>query len=118
MPRPLFIPGKDPVPILHEAEWGPRTVLDRCGKSRPHRDLIPDRSACSQSLYRLSYRPTLSNVGGLKMMCKKVPVTDGLTDIVAISLANLSFHFLENTVKMIFNEILCVGENCIHLASG
>jgi len=35
---------------------GPRAGLDRCGKSRPHRDSIPDRPARSQSLYRLSYR--------------------------------------------------------------
>ena len=33
----------------------PRAGLDRCGKSRPHRDSIPDRLARSQSLYRLSY---------------------------------------------------------------
>jgi hypothetical protein len=30
---------------------GHRADLDRCGKSRPHRDLIPDRPARSQSLY-------------------------------------------------------------------
>ena len=41
-PWPHFTPGKDPVPL---------TV----GKSRPHRDSIPDRPARSQSLYRLSY---------------------------------------------------------------
>ena len=35
---------------------GPRAGLDRCGKSRLHRDSIPDRPARSQSLYRLSYR--------------------------------------------------------------
>ena len=34
---------------------GPRAGLDRCGKSRPHRDSIPDRPARSQSLYLLSY---------------------------------------------------------------
>ena len=34
---------------------GPRAGLDRCGKSRPHRDPIPDRLARSQLLYRLSY---------------------------------------------------------------
>ena len=35
---------------------GPRAGLDRCGKSRPHRDIrSPDRPARSQSLYRLSY---------------------------------------------------------------
>ena len=28
----------------------------RAGKSHPHRDSIPDLPACSQSLYRLSYR--------------------------------------------------------------
>ena len=33
---------------------GPRAGLDG-GKSRRHRDLIPDRPAPSQSLYRLSY---------------------------------------------------------------
>jgi len=54
MPRLLFSPGKDPVPILQE--WvNPRAGLDRCGKSRPHRDSIPDPPARSQSLYRLSY---------------------------------------------------------------
>ena len=49
-PRPHFTPGKDPVPILQEAGWD---WTD--GKSRPHRDSIPDCPACSQSLYRLSY---------------------------------------------------------------
>ena len=34
---------------------GPRVGLDRCGKSRPHRDWIPDRPARSQSLYLLRY---------------------------------------------------------------
>jgi len=33
---------------------GPRAGLEG-GKSRPHRDSIPDRPARSQSLYRLSY---------------------------------------------------------------
>ena len=34
---------------------GPRAGLDRCEKSRPHRDSIPGPSSHSQSLYRLSY---------------------------------------------------------------
>jgi len=38
--RPLFIPGKDPVPI---AGWAPD--LDECGKSRPNRDSIPGTSS-------------------------------------------------------------------------
>jgi len=48
-------PGKDPAPILQEAGWTPGPVWTG-GKSRPHRDSIPDRPARSQSLYRLSYR--------------------------------------------------------------
>ena len=53
-PRPQFTHEKDPVPILQEAGWAPGPVWTG-GKSRPHRDSIPDRPARSQSLYRLSY---------------------------------------------------------------
>jgi len=53
-PRPHFTAGKDPVPSLQEVGWAPGPVWTG-GKSRPHRDSIPDRPACSQSLYRLSY---------------------------------------------------------------
>jgi len=45
---------KDPVPIVQEAGWAPGPIWTG-GKSRPHRDSIPDRPARSQSLYRLSY---------------------------------------------------------------
>jgi len=51
--RPHFTPGKHPVPILQEAGWAPGPVWTG-GKSRPHRDSISDRPACSRSLYRLS----------------------------------------------------------------
>jgi len=47
-------PGKDPVPIVKEARWASRPVWTG-GKSRPHRDSIPDSPARSQSPYRLSY---------------------------------------------------------------
>ena len=53
-PRPQFTAGKDPVPIVQEAGWAPGPVWTD-GKSRPHRDSIPDSPAHSQSLYRLSY---------------------------------------------------------------
>jgi len=46
--------GKDPVPFVQEAGWVSGPVWTG-GKSRPHRDSIPDRPARSQSLYRLSY---------------------------------------------------------------
>ena len=40
---------------------GPRAGLDRCGKSRPPAGIrSPDRPACIQSLYRLSYTDPLS----------------------------------------------------------
>ena len=52
--RPHFTPGKDTVPILQEAGWAPGPVWTG-GKSRPHRNSLPDRPARSQSLYRLSY---------------------------------------------------------------
>jgi len=48
--RPHFTPGKDPIPILQEAGWPPGPVWTG-GKSRPHRDSIPDRPARSHSLY-------------------------------------------------------------------
>ena len=51
-PRPHFTPGKDPVPILQEARWAPGPAWTG-GKSRPHRDSIPDRPARSQSPYAI-----------------------------------------------------------------
>ena len=53
-PRPHFTPGKEPVSVLQEGGWAPGPVWTD-GKSRPHRDSIPDRPARSQSLYQLSY---------------------------------------------------------------
>ena len=50
--RPHFTPGKDPVHTLQEARWAPGLVWTG-GKSRPHRDSMPDRPARSKSLYRL-----------------------------------------------------------------
>jgi len=44
--RPHFTPGKDPVPIVQKAGWAPEPVWAG-GKSRPHRDSIPDRPARS-----------------------------------------------------------------------
>ena len=47
-------PGEDPVPTLQRAGWAQGPVCTG-GKSRLHRDLIPDRPARSQLLYRLNY---------------------------------------------------------------
>ena len=45
-PLAHFTAGKDPVPILQEAGWAPGPVW-KGGKSRPHRDSIPDCPARS-----------------------------------------------------------------------
>jgi hypothetical protein len=50
-----FYPRESPGNHCTVGWVGPRVGLDNCGKSRPHRDSIPDRPARSQSLYRLSY---------------------------------------------------------------
>ena len=47
-------PGKTRYP-LYRRLGGPQDLLDRCEKSRPYRDSIPDSPARSQSLYRLRY---------------------------------------------------------------
>ena len=60
-PRPYFTPGKDTVPILQDAGWAPGPVWTG-GKSRPHRDSIPDRPARHQSLYQLNYPAYRVNV--------------------------------------------------------
>jgi len=54
-PRPLFTPGKDPVPIVQEAGWAPGPVWTGAENLAPTRIRSPDRPARSQSLYLLSY---------------------------------------------------------------
>ena len=46
--RPHFTPGIDPLPIVQEAGWAPGSVWTD-GKSRPHRDSIPDRPVRSSA---------------------------------------------------------------------
>ena len=55
MPRPLFTPGKDPVPIVQEAVWAPGTVWTSAETLVPTGIRSPDRPARSQLLYRLRY---------------------------------------------------------------
>ena len=54
-PRPLFTPGKDPVPIVQEAGWAPGPVWTGAENLAPTGIRSPDRPTRSQSLYRLSY---------------------------------------------------------------
>jgi len=44
-PRPLFTPGKDPVPIVQEAGWDPGTVWTSAENLASHRDSIPGPSS-------------------------------------------------------------------------
>ena len=53
--RPLFTPGKDPVPIVQEAGWAPGPVWTGAENLTHTGVRSPDRPARSQSLYRLRY---------------------------------------------------------------
>ena len=53
--RPLFTPGKEPVPIVHEAGWAPGPVWTGAENLASTGIRSPDRPARSQSLYRLRY---------------------------------------------------------------
>ena len=68
MPRPLFIPWKDPVPIVQEAGWAPGPVWTSAENLAPTSIRCPDRPARSQSLYRLSYPVHLSLRTGFEIM--------------------------------------------------
>jgi len=56
MPRPLFIPGKDPVLIVQEAGWAPGPVWTGAENLAPTGIWSPDCPARSHSLYRLRYQ--------------------------------------------------------------
>jgi len=55
LPRPLFILGKDPVPIVQEAGWAPGPVWTGAENLAPTGIQSPDRPARSQSLYQLNF---------------------------------------------------------------
>jgi hypothetical protein len=59
-PRPLFTPGKEPVPILQEAGWAPGSVWTG-GKSRPHRDSIRTVQPVVSHYTDWATRPTISS---------------------------------------------------------
>ena len=65
-PRPFFTPGEDPVLILQEAGWAPGPVWTGAENLAPTGIRSPDRPVRSESLYRLSYRPTFMYVGLFK----------------------------------------------------
>ena len=54
-PPAALYPREDPVPIVQEAGWAPGPVWTGAENVVPTGIRSPVRSACSQSLYRLSY---------------------------------------------------------------
>jgi hypothetical protein len=62
-PRPLFTPGKDPVPIVQEPGWAPGPFWTGAENRTPTGIRSPDRPARRQSLYRLRY-PTDDQISG------------------------------------------------------
>ena len=104
-PQPHFTPGKDLVSILQEAGRAPGPVWTG-GKSRPHRDSIPDRPALSQSLYRLSYPAHNTNTN-----------TNTNTNNT-YSLGNLPAELLKNAPQKLYKMIaqpftICINEHII-----
>ena len=59
-PRPLFTPGKDPVPIVQEAGWAPGPVWTGAENLVPTGIRSPDHPARGQSLYWLRYPAHIS----------------------------------------------------------
>ena len=109
-PRPHFTPGKDPVPILQEAEWAPGLVWTG-GKSHPHRNSIPDRLVRSQSLYRLNYP------AHLVVMCFSKVSNEVLLLVIwdlnlrwaisVIKCVRMNRRLYDNTVKSTGSDALC-----------
>ena len=66
MPRPLFTPRKDPVPIVKEAGWAPALVWTGAENLAPTGIRFLDRPAHSQSLYRLHYLAHISTCTAVK----------------------------------------------------
>ena len=91
-PRPHFTPGKDTVPIVQEAGWAPGPVWT-VGRSRPHRDSIPNRPARSQSLYRLSY-PARNQ---LFLVPYKTLITGPWDESKLFSLSGTNWAYMYNT---------------------
>jgi len=68
-PRPLFTPGKDPVPIVQEVGWAPGPVWTGAENLAPTRFRSPDRPARSQSkVYMRQSKNVEANQDG---MCKQ-----------------------------------------------
>ena len=109
-PLQHFTPGKDPVPILQEAGWAPGPVWTG-GKSRPHRDSIPDLPARSQSLYRLSY-PAHNNNNNIKVTVNLD--IELVQDIKEIQSQILHHHCVTITIAQIWTTDTKISKTSDH----
>ena len=66
-PRPLFTPGKHPVPIVQEAGWAPGPVWTGAENLASTEVRSPDRPARSQWLHRLHYPGHTNMKGNVKI---------------------------------------------------
>ena len=66
-PRPLFTPGKAPVPIVQETVWAPGPVWTGAENLAPTGIRSPGRPARIQSLYRLRYPAYKFNMPGTNL---------------------------------------------------
>ena len=74
MPRPLFAPGKELVPIVQEAEWAPGPVWTGAENLAPTGIRSPNSPAHSQSPYRLRYLAHINIQSTI--LCTRSTVTD------------------------------------------
>jgi len=98
-------PGKDLVPIVQEAGWATGPVW-MGGKSRPHRDSIPDCPACSQSLYWLSYPAHLLLCYTAELFCGSEHLTTWMFVFVSVQVYELGVReglFLSKYQRSLYN---------------
>ena len=86
--RPLFTPGKDPVPIVQEAGWAPGPVWTGAENLAPSGIRSPDRPARSQALYRLSYPKSIM----LRYEFKRKWLLSFLTRLCFVKATTERFH--------------------------
>ena len=106
-PRPLFNPGKDPVPIVQEVGWAPGPVWTGAENLAPTGIRSPDRPARSQSLYRLSYP-------GPKLVAGTVFISCSMTDVFWKGIVRrLKRHFVFSYICVRRPLFVCDLQTCV-----
>jgi hypothetical protein len=93
--RPLFTPGKDPVPIVQEAGWAPEPVWKGAKNLAPTGIRSSDRIARSLSLYRVRYAAHVIQCNCTMILSKLFPLRRTKTlHKYRVSVRPLSISFL------------------------